>query len=223
MTVPTLNVAGWWDQEDFYGPLKIYETLEKHDTREPELPRRRPVEPRRLERRPGGQKLGKIDFGSPTGEVLPREHRGAVLRPPPQGQGAAPPARGHGLRVGQQPLAHLLELAAARGRDAGALLPRRRQALVHAARGRRGIHGFDSYVCDPAHPVPYRPRPIEPTYYPRARAGTPGCPRISASSHARPDVLSWETEPLDRGRRARRRDHRASSSPAPPGTTPTGS
>src|SRR5262249_54984638 len=23
MTVPTLNVAGWWDQEDFYGPLKI--------------------------------------------------------------------------------------------------------------------------------------------------------------------------------------------------------
>jgi hypothetical protein len=30
--VPTLNVAGWWDQEDFYGPLKIYETLERHDT-----------------------------------------------------------------------------------------------------------------------------------------------------------------------------------------------
>ncbi len=29
--VPTLNVAGWWDQEDFYGPLKIYETWEKND------------------------------------------------------------------------------------------------------------------------------------------------------------------------------------------------
>ena len=27
-TVPNLNVAGWWDQEDFYGPVKIYETLE---------------------------------------------------------------------------------------------------------------------------------------------------------------------------------------------------
>ena len=33
VTVPTLNVAGWWDQEDFYGPIKIYELLEKHDTR----------------------------------------------------------------------------------------------------------------------------------------------------------------------------------------------
>ena len=32
VTVPTLNVAGWWDQEDFYGPLKIYELLERHDT-----------------------------------------------------------------------------------------------------------------------------------------------------------------------------------------------
>ena len=32
VNVPTLNVAGWWDQEDFYGPLPIYEALEKHDT-----------------------------------------------------------------------------------------------------------------------------------------------------------------------------------------------
>src|SRR5262249_52030398 len=31
VTVPTLNVAGWWDQEDFYGPLEIYKRLEKHD------------------------------------------------------------------------------------------------------------------------------------------------------------------------------------------------
>ena len=32
VTVPTLNVAGWWDQEDFYGPVTIYRELEKHDT-----------------------------------------------------------------------------------------------------------------------------------------------------------------------------------------------
>ena len=32
VTVATLNVAGWWDQEDFYGPVKIYETLEAHDS-----------------------------------------------------------------------------------------------------------------------------------------------------------------------------------------------
>ena len=32
-TVPNLHVAGYWDQEDFYGPLKAYEVLEKKDTR----------------------------------------------------------------------------------------------------------------------------------------------------------------------------------------------
>src|SRR5579872_6475905 len=32
VTVPTLHVAGWFDQEDFYGPLKTYELLEAHDT-----------------------------------------------------------------------------------------------------------------------------------------------------------------------------------------------
>src|ERR1700743_2250626 len=29
--VPTLNVGGWWDQEDFYGPVKEYETWKKAD------------------------------------------------------------------------------------------------------------------------------------------------------------------------------------------------
>ena len=32
-TVPDLNVAGWWDQEDFYGPMFTYENLEKSDTK----------------------------------------------------------------------------------------------------------------------------------------------------------------------------------------------
>src|SRR4029453_3029093 len=30
--VPTLSVAGWWDQEDFYGPIRIYDALERLDT-----------------------------------------------------------------------------------------------------------------------------------------------------------------------------------------------
>jgi len=31
VTVPTLSIAGWWDQEDFYGPVTIYRLLEKYD------------------------------------------------------------------------------------------------------------------------------------------------------------------------------------------------
>lgn len=30
-TVPTLNVVGWYDMEDFYGPMQVYKQLEKKD------------------------------------------------------------------------------------------------------------------------------------------------------------------------------------------------
>ena len=48
VTVPTLNVAGWWDQEDFYGPVTIYREMEKHDAEQHELPGGRSLESWRL-------------------------------------------------------------------------------------------------------------------------------------------------------------------------------
>lgn len=70
--VPNLNVAGWWDQEDFYGPVKVYELFEKSD-------------PQRLNylvagpwnhggwRRADGSKLGEIPFDSNTSKYF-RQH-----------------------------------------------------------------------------------------------------------------------------------------------------
>ena len=58
--VPTLNVAGWWDQEDFYGPQKIYELLEKHDANKMNYLVVGPWNHGGWNRAEG-QKLGKID------------------------------------------------------------------------------------------------------------------------------------------------------------------
>jgi putative CocE/NonD family hydrolase len=55
---------------------------------------------------------------------------------------------------------------------------------------------FDSYVSDPAKPVPYRPRPIEPTYYPKGSGWYTWLLEDQRFVQDRPDVLSWETEPL---------------------------
>jgi putative CocE/NonD family hydrolase len=53
---------------------------------------------------------------------------------------------------------------------------------------------FDAYVSDPANPVPYRPRPITATY------PGPEWPLWLVQDQRfvdhRPDVLSWETDPL---------------------------
>ncbi|WP_315817517.1 CocE/NonD family hydrolase [Paraflavitalea speifideaquila] len=53
----------------------------------------------------------------------------------------------------------------------------------------------DSYISDPAHPVPYRPRPIEQTYGPGSRWRT-WLTEDQRFVHNRPDVLSWETDVL---------------------------
>jgi predicted acyl esterase len=59
----------------------------------------------------------------------------------------------------------------------------------------KGNDAADSYISDPANPVPYRPRPVTPTY------PGPQWPVWLLEDQRfvdhRPDVLSWETEPLE--------------------------
>ena len=51
-------------------------------------------------------------------------------------------------------------------------------------------------MSDPARPVPYRKRPIEPTYYPKGSGWYTWLLEDQRFVQGRPDVLSWETEPL---------------------------
>ena len=56
---------------------------------------------------------------------------------------------------------------------------------------------FDAYVSDPAHPVPYRHRPIQPTYFPGGSRWSTWLVEDQRFVDDRDDVLSWETAPLD--------------------------
>ena len=55
---------------------------------------------------------------------------------------------------------------------------------------------YDSYVSDPAHPIPYRKRPIELTYDPRGSHWRPWLYEDQRFVDGRPDILVWRTEPL---------------------------
>ena len=68
-TVPNLNVAGWWDQEDFYGPAKVYELHEKHDKKNLNYFVAGPWNHGGW-RRPDGSKLGDIPFDSNTSKYF---------------------------------------------------------------------------------------------------------------------------------------------------------
>ncbi len=104
---------------------------------EPQPPRRRPVEPRRLDarrRRPARRdSLRQRDL-----EALPRGDPGALVRALPQGPRPAAAPRGPDLRGRREPLAALGGLAAGRAdRGPQPLLRPGRLALLRAAGGRR--------------------------------------------------------------------------------------
>jgi putative CocE/NonD family hydrolase len=194
VTVPTLNVAGWWDQEDFYGPITIYRELEKHDTKSNNFLVVGPWNHGGWSRGPG-QKLGAIDFGSATGEY----YRGQIQAP-----FFAFYLKDKGTL--KQPEATVFEAGSNTWRTFSAWPPReaKPRALYFHANGRLSFDppaasegsGVDSYVSDPAHPVPYRHRPIEPTYYPKGSGWPAWLLEDQRFVADRPDVLHWETEPL---------------------------
>jgi putative CocE/NonD family hydrolase len=55
---------------------------------------------------------------------------------------------------------------------------------------------FDQYRSDPAHPVPYRARPIQLTYHPRGSDWYTWLTQDQRLADGRPDVLTWQTAPL---------------------------
>jgi putative CocE/NonD family hydrolase len=75
--------------------------------------------------------------------------------------------------------------------DSGVLSP----FVPGGASGSATAEGFDTYISDPAHPVPYRHRPIPPTYSPNS-GWTQWLVEDQRFVDLRPDVLSWSTPPL---------------------------
>jgi putative CocE/NonD family hydrolase len=71
------------------------------------------------------------------------------------------------------------------------------KALVVDRPAAAGDALFDSYVSDPAFPVPYRQRPIQPTYFPGGSKWSTWLVEDQRFVDDRADVLSWKTPPLD--------------------------
>ncbi len=191
--VPNLNVAGWWDQEDFYGPVKIYETLEKTDTQHMNYLVVGPWNHGGWARGNGG-KLGKINFGSDTSKYFREKIQAAWFAYWLKGKGSLPLSEALTFQTGSNKWELYDAWPPLRNVTRRKLYFHESGRLSFDPPERDGDQEFDSYVSDPAHPVPYRRRPIEPTY---PDGGWPTwLLEDQRFVHLRPDVASWETEPL---------------------------
>jgi len=193
--VPTLSVAGWWDQEDFYGPVSIYEALEKHDTKGINHLVVGPWNHGGWSRGTG-ESLGPIDFGSATSEYYRKNVQAPWFAYWLKDRGTL-----------DMPEALTFESGTNTWQRWDAWPPKAqtesRNLYFHAG-GRLSFQapaaadedGFDAYVSDPAHPVPYRHRPIQETYGPGSTWRT-WLLEDQRFVDDRPDVLSWRSDVLD--------------------------
>ncbi len=188
--VPTLNVAGWWDQEDFFGPIRIYDELEKHDKNGINFLVVGPWNHGGWSRG-AGDKLGPIAFDQATGKYF---------RDDVQARWFAHFLKDKGPL--DLPEALTFEAGSNRWRRWDAWPPTKRTAERRLYFGpdkhlssdapTSTEDSADSFVSDPAHPVPYRHRPIQATYFDGGSKWPTWLVEDQRFVDGRADVLSYE-------------------------------
>jgi uncharacterized protein len=190
---PDLIVAGWWDQEDFYGPATIYKRQKPDD---PEHRNFLVIGPWNHGgwARDAGNKYGPLDFGSDTGSFFRAHMETPWFKYWLKGAGKL-----------DQPEAYIFETGSDQWHQYDAWPPRNgvtKQRLYLHGNGKlsfqppaAGETAADHFVSDPANPVPYRARPIATTFSPD-EAWTVWLAEDQAPFAKRADVLSWQTEVL---------------------------
>jgi len=192
--VPLLNVAGFWDQEDPWGPWQIFRHAAEHD---PENVNFMVAGPwfhgqwRALK----ADSIGLIPFG---GHETAREYRENIEAPffryYLHGRGAKPSWKVTTFQSG-----------ANRWRTYSAWPPKETKltSLYLHADGtlsfdlpRQNAQAYREYVSDPSNPAPYRQRPISPTY----PAGDWQTWEVADQRfvEGRPDVLTFVSAPLEK-------------------------
>jgi putative CocE/NonD family hydrolase len=192
--VPVLNVGGWWDQEDFYGPLEAYATWERKDINHFNYIVEGPWNHGGWAYGRGDQ-LGNIRFDSvATGEYFRKQIQARWFAYYLKGKGDGKFAEATTFQTGSDVW---------KTYDTWPPKESVKKNLYFLADGRLSLKkpsqdapGYDSYISDPAHPVPYRSRPVEETYSRGSRWRT-WLTEDQRFVDNRPDVLTFETDTLE--------------------------
>jgi putative CocE/NonD family hydrolase len=194
-TVPNLNVAGWWDQEDFYGPVATYERLEKADQKNLNFIVAGPWNHGGWGNG-SGRSLGAIPFGSDTAAYFRQKIEAPWFAFWLKDKGKLPLKEALLFQTGSDTWTSFDAWPPPEAKDRN-LYFREDGKLSFEAPELGAAEAYDSYQSDPEHPVPYRNRPVDMTY-PQDHAGGwyTWLVQDQRFVDGRADVLTWETEEL---------------------------
>jgi putative CocE/NonD family hydrolase len=191
--IPNLNVAGFWDQEDPWGPWKIYSNSEQSDPNHFNYIVAGPWYHGQWHS-PVADSIGQIPFG---GHDTASEFRAQIEAPWFKywlhGEGEKFPWKASTFQTGSNTWHTYSTWPPKEAKPTNLYLHGDGSLSFDAPKGTGDQ--FVQYVSDPSNPVPYRARPISPTY----PAGDWRTWEVADQRFVdrRPDVAAWVSAPLD--------------------------
>ena len=193
-TVPNLNVAGFWDQEDPWGPWQIFRHAAEHDPEHTNFIVAGPWFHGQWQTAKADS-IGLIPF---AGHETAREFRENIEAPffryYLHGKGEKPAWRATIFQSGSNAWRTYTAWPPAEAQPTNLYLHADGTLSITAPTAAEKP-SYREYVSDPANPVPYRQRPISPTY-PAGDWRTWEVADQRFVDH-RPDVLSFVSAPLE--------------------------
>jgi len=191
-TVPTLNVAGYWDQEDPSGSWAIYRKQAKNDPNHLNLMVAGPWA-HGWWSRPGTRALGRIPYGVDSASSFLDAVQAPFFAYWLHGAGSKPTDAIRSFQSGSWAWKSYTSWPPAAAVPTDLYLEADGSLSFTAPQAPTG-GGCREYLSDPANPVPFRPRPISTTY--PLPEWTWWESEDQRFVDHRPDVLSYETAPL---------------------------
>ncbi|MGA9544300.1 MAG: CocE/NonD family hydrolase [Candidatus Sulfotelmatobacter sp.] len=197
--VPNLNVAGFWDQEDPWGPWQIFRHAEENDPQHTNFIVAGPWYHGEW-RTPKADSIGLVPF---AGHETAREFRENIEAPffryYLHGKGEKPAWQASTFQSGSNTWHTYPEWPPKNAKPTNLYLHADGKlsftAPEESPEESKTGKAYREYVSDPANPVPYRQRPISPTY-PAGDWRTWEVADQRFVDH-RPDVLSFVSDPLE--------------------------
>ncbi len=158
VAVPTLTVGGYYDQEDMYGPQEEYAKLEPHDTNHENFLVLGPW--RHGYWASSSQRLGNLNFGEPIGTEFRRDIEAKFFAHYLKDQAGFDLEDTASFQTGSNTWKSYSHFPPKESRPTALYLDG--AGLLSWSTATSEV--TTSYISDPANPVPYRHRPIQPTY-----------------------------------------------------------
>jgi hypothetical protein len=192
--VPTLEVGGWWDQEDMWGPQAEYAALKPHDTKGEVFMVLGPWNHGGWG--PTTRHLGPLDFGAPTGEEYRKTIEAPFFEKYLKGKPGFDLKDVASFRTGVNKWERYDAWPPKTGFHEAKLYLTSGHGLGFSAPAGDYDQVAGAYVADPGDPVPYRNRPIQSTYGTGSKWRT-WLVEDQRFVSGRKDLVNFETPVLD--------------------------